>query len=110
MRLVNPTADSAQISIRGIDDAGERGGRVELTLPAAQFQAFSAAHLESGGGDLQGSLGDGARKWQFEVASEQEIVAMSLLETPTGHVTNLSGRRDRGLPVARLKAMAYAWT
>ena len=72
LRLVNPTGESAQISIRGIDDAGEPGSRVELTLPAGQSRTFTASYLESGGGDLQGSLGDGAGKWQLEVASEQE--------------------------------------
>ena len=100
LRLVNPTAESAQISIRGIDDAGDPGGRVELVLPPGQSRTFSASHLESGGGDLQGSLGDGAGKWQLEVASEQPIVAMSLLESPTGHLTNLSDAIFRRLRLA----------
>ena len=82
LRLVNPTAESAQISIRGIDDAGDPGGRVDVTLPDGQSRTFSAWDLESGGGDLQGSLGDGAGKWQLEVASEQPIIAMSLLGKP----------------------------
>ena len=100
LRLVNPTEESAQVSIRGIDDAGDPGGRVELTLPAGRSGTYSAAHLESGGGDLQGSLGDGAGKWQLEVASEQPIVAMSLLESPTGHLTNLSDASFRRLRLA----------
>ena len=100
LRLVNPTTESAQISIRSIDDAGEPGGRVEMALPAGQSRTFSASHLESGGTDLQGSLGDGAGKWQFEVDSEQSIVAMSLLESPTGHLTNLSGANFRRLRLA----------
>ena len=100
LRLVNPTAETAQVSIRGIDDAGAAGGRVELTLPAGQSRTYSAWNLESGGGDLQGSLGDGAGKWQLEVASEQPIVAMSLLESPTGHLTNLSDAIFRRLRLA----------
>ena len=100
LRLVNPTAESAQISIRGIDDAGDAGDRVEVTLPAGQSRSYSAWNLESGGSVLQGSLGDGAGKWQLEVASEQPIVAMSLLESPTGHLTNLSGADYRRLRLA----------
>ncbi|MDE0005136.1 MAG: SUMF1/EgtB/PvdO family nonheme iron enzyme [Rhodospirillaceae bacterium] len=100
LRLVNPTDEPAQISIRGIDDAGRPGGRVELTVPAGQSRTYSASHLESGGGDLQGSLGDGVGKWQLEVASEQNIVAMSLLESPTGHLTNLSDAKFRRLRLA----------
>ena len=100
LRLVNPTEEPAQISIRGIDDAGRPGGRVELTLPSGHSRTYSASHLESGGGDLQGSLGDGAGKWQLEVSSEQQIVAMSLLESPTGHLTNLSDAGFRRLRVA----------
>ena len=90
LRLVNPTKASARISIRGIDDAGDPSARVELTLPAGQARTYSAWELESGGGDLQGSLGDGTGKWQLEVASDQPVLAMSLLESPTGHLTNLS--------------------
>ncbi len=100
LRLVNPTAEAAQISIRGIDDAGAPGGRVELALPAGQSRTYTAWDLESGGGDLQGALGDGAGKWQLEVASEQPIVAMSLLESPTGHLTNLSDAIFRRLRLA----------
>ena len=90
LRLVNPTTRSAWISIRGIDDAGEPSARVELTLPAGQARTYSAWELESGGGDFEGSLGDGTGKWQLELASDQPVLAMSLLESPTGHLTNLS--------------------
>ena len=105
LRLVNPTAEAAQISIRGIDDAGAAGGRVDVTLPAGQSRTFSAWDLESGGGDLQGALGDGAGKWQLEVASAQPIAAMSLLESPTGHLTNLSGADFRRLRLATARGV-----
>ena len=100
LRLVNPTEEPAPVSIRSIDDAGDAGGRVEVTLPAGQARTFSAWELESGGGDLQGSLGHGTGKWQLEVTSEQPIIAMSLLESPTGHLTNLAGADYRRLRLA----------
>ena len=40
--------------------------------------------------DLEGALGDGAGKWRLVVTSEQPIQVMSLLASPTGHLTNLS--------------------
>ena len=100
LRLVNPTSESAWVSIRGIDDAGEPGGLVELPLPAGQARTVSAWDLESGGGDLEGALGEGAGKWQLEVASEQPLDAMSLLESPSGHLTNLSSADFRRMRLA----------
>ena len=35
-------------------------------------------------------LGDGKGKWRLFIEADQDIQAMSLLESPTGHVTNLS--------------------
>ena len=100
LRLVNPTTVTAHATITGIDDAGEPGGSVQVSIPAGAARTFSAQQLESGEG-TQGALGDGAGKWRLEVASEQPIIAMSLLRRPTGHLTNLStspgARRDSDL-------------
>ena len=35
-------------------------------------------------------LGDGAGKWQLKVTADQPIAVMSLMSTPTGHLSNLS--------------------
>ena len=40
--------------------------------------------------------GDGAGKWRLAVTSEQPVIVMSLLSSPTGHLTNLSTAPDRG--------------
>ena len=89
LRLINPATVTAHVTITGIDDAGEAGGSVQVSIPAGAARTFSAQQLESGEG-TQGMLDDGAGKWRLEVASEQPIIAMSLLESPTGHLTNLS--------------------
>ena len=39
-------------------------------------------------------IGDGSGKWQLVVDSKPEIVAMSLLSSPAGHLTNLSTAPD----------------
>ena len=51
---------------------------------------MSAQALESGGDGLAGSLGDGTGKWQLFVSADAAIEVTSLLESPTGHLSNLS--------------------
>ena len=107
LRLVNMAYDDAEIAISGVDDAGVSapGGDVRLTLLQDQALALTAEALESGISDhidLRGRLGDklASGKWQLEVVSDQPIVVMSLLDTPTGHLSNLSApSADYGSPV-----------
>ena len=82
-------ADSTVV-IRGIDDAGESpGAAVEVSVPAGAARSWRADELELGRG-VDGALGDGAGKWHLQVEPEGLVIAMSLLESPTGHLTNLS--------------------
>ena len=91
LRLVNPGSKPARVSIEGIDDAGESSGdAVVVTVPAGATRTVSAKELEAGGRGLAGMLGRGKGKWQLVVSSGQPIEAMSLLSSPTGHLTNLS--------------------
>lgn len=97
LRLVNTTGESAVVSITGTDDEGEEHGEVRASIPAGASRTFTAADLESGGAGLEGALGDGAGKWRLAVRSPQPILAMSLLSSAQGVVTNLStapGRRS----------------
>ena len=91
LRLVNAGEAMAQVGITGIDSGGASpGGVVRVSVPGGESRSFTAAELESGGEGLQGALGDGAGKWRLAVESDRPITVMSLLETPTGHITNLS--------------------
>ena len=101
LRVINPATEEAAISIAGIDDAGNESDTVRLTLPAGGAATVSAASLESNdsrGGEeltvnpdaLEGELGTGAGKWRLTVRSDQPLMVMSLLESPTRHLTNLS--------------------
>ena len=66
-------------------------GAVSLAVPAGSALTFTAAELEAGdGGRLAGGLGNGEGKWRLRVRSDEPIAVMSLLETPTGHLTNVS--------------------
>ena len=95
LRLVNPGASQADITITGKDDAGDGSlpGDVRLTLPAGAARMLSASKLEQGGTGLAGRLGDGTGKWRLWVSADNPILVMSLLELATGHLTNLSRRQ-----------------
>ena len=91
LRLINPGEAEAQVAIEGVDDRGASpGSAVQVNVAAGATQTLTAAELESGGTDMTGALGDGAGKWQLTVKSESSIHALSLLSSPTGHLTNLS--------------------
>ena len=90
LRLINPTAEDAEATVTGVDDDGASPGTaVVIDLPVGESATLTATDLETGAG-LDGALGDGAGKWRLAVASVQPIVVMSLLSSPTEHLTNLS--------------------
>ena len=89
LRLVNTGASEATVTIFASDDRGAAGGRVRATVAPGAARVISAAELEQGGA-FDGSLGDGIGKWRLEVWTDAPVVVMSLLATPTGHVTNWS--------------------
>ncbi|MYD95802.1 MAG: hypothetical protein F4X98_00260 [Gammaproteobacteria bacterium] len=90
LRLMNYGSEPAMVSIRGFDDTGSSYGIVELSVPGESVRMLSAQELEAGASDFMGTLGDGVGKWQLSVRSDSPIHVMSLLESPTGHLTNLS--------------------
>ncbi|MCZ0944851.1 MAG: Ig-like domain-containing protein, partial [Gammaproteobacteria bacterium] len=94
LRLVNRDTSDAVATITGADDRGVRfGSGVEVWVPANAAVELTAAELESGMAEAieSGALGDGAGKWRLRVASKGDLAVMSLLRSPTGHLTNLSG-------------------
>ena len=90
LRLMNNGDEAAAVTISGIDDRGRDSGTVTLTAPAGSALTFTSAELEAGADGLTGSLGDGGGKWRLRVRSHAPIAVMSLLETPSGHLTNVS--------------------
>ena len=92
LRLINPGRSSASIVISGLDARGNAapGGDVRLTLGAGSAREVTSRQLESGASGLSGRLGQGTGKWQLSVSSDSPIQAMGLMETRSGHLTNLS--------------------
>ena len=93
LRLVNPGAAAAAVTIEGIDDDGASpGGAVRLSLPARASRMVTAEELETGDGEgLSGALGDGAGRWRLVVTADRPIAVMNLLvSSSSGAMTNLS--------------------
>ena len=101
LRLVNLGGGRVNMTIRGRDDAGRPGpgGEVALTLAGGEARRITAQALEGGGAGLRGRLGDGQGKWQLFVSADGAVEVLSLMSTPSGHLTNLSvsGLRDTGV-------------
>ncbi|MCY4600242.1 MAG: cadherin-like beta sandwich domain-containing protein, partial [Acidobacteria bacterium] len=95
LRLVNPGTEDAPVTVSGVDDAGRPGrAPLRLVVPAGAACTLDAAQLESGTGLACGvsqtGLGDGHGRWRLAVVSESPLVAMNLLASPDGRLSNLS--------------------
>ncbi len=89
LRLVNWGEEDAKVTITGTDDKGGRSSEVQVDVRAGTAREWTAADLESGTG-TNGTLGDGEGKWRLAISSGRPVVALSLIESPTGNLTNLS--------------------
>ena len=92
LRLTNTGERTARVRITGVDDAGNSpGSQVNLNVAPGRSRLISSSDLESGAGSgVDGALGRGTGKWRLFVASNVRIGVMNLLESPTGHLSNLS--------------------
>ena len=100
LRLVNIVANAESVSIQGVDDQGRIYGPVSLTLAAGEARTLSAQDLEDGASGLTGTLGDGRGKWDLYVTARESVIGMSLLESPTGHLSNISTTGVRIAPAS----------
>ena len=92
LRVANLTNDTVNVEVRARDDDGRAPplGDVRFTLPAREARRVSAQDLEQGASGLRGRFGDGEGKWQLTVTADGAIEVLSLLMSPTGHLSNLS--------------------
>ena len=89
LRLVNWGSEDAHVTISGTDDIGSDSPEVVVEVPAGTAREWTSAELESGAG-TEGALGEGEGKWRLAITSDRPVVVLSLIENPTGHLTNLS--------------------
>ena len=106
LRLVNRGAEALTATIRGIDDAGESSeGTLSQDLAPGSSTVLTATELEGSTGGGQDGLGDGRGKWRLEVTSEGDLAVMSLLQSPEGHLANLSSPASPTLAVDGVHAV-----
>ena len=104
LRLINYDLVAAAVEIIGIDAQGSRRGPVTFAIPPGEVRTLTARQLEEGDDELTGSFGDGAGKWRLYIVSEHPLTVMNLLESDTGHLTNLGpaavpGFSDAAVPL-----------
>ena len=92
LRLINPGTEAASIVISARDARGAAspGGEVHLTLAPGAVRMLNAQELERGGAGFFGSLGDGQGKWRLSVSADRAIQVMSLLQSRSGNISNVS--------------------
>ena len=90
LRLANNGDEPAMATITGVDDAGATSEPLTATVPAGEALTLTAAQLEDGGEGLEGALGDGDGNWRLTLEFDNPLTVMSLLESPAGHLSNLS--------------------
>ena len=98
LRLVNPGEQDVEIEVEGTDDKGDAGaGAVRFTLQAGTARTIGASDLELGSSGFQGMLGNGSGKWRLTVSADGPVHAMSLMQSASGELTNLSRTFHGGL-------------
>ena len=116
LRLVNTTSKEVEVSAGATDDHGRappHRGATWIAVPAGAALTLNASELEAGvvseyhlaqddTDETFGSywdrwpLGDGVGKWRLSVDAPPGVLVQSLLESPTGHLTNLSSAPRAG--------------
>ena len=92
LRVANLTGQTVAAGIEARDDAGQMAPEGLVLLPLLPYEArtISARQLESGDFGFGGRLGAGTGKWQLFVVTDAAIEVVSLLQSPTDHLSNLS--------------------
>ena len=95
LRLINPGDRDAHIVIGGLDAQGDSPplSDVRLVLPAGEARMFTSRQARAWGrwhlrADLETVRASG--KWQLFVSSNAPIQVMNLMQTRSGHLSNLS--------------------
>ena len=93
LRLVNPTGMAATVEHRGPRRRGRRRDRwerrTECCRPAARQRSRRSSSRRAATG-LTGQFGAGSGRWRLRISSDQPIDVISLVESSTGHLANLS--------------------
>ena len=93
VRVVNRSADSAEVGIDAFDATDRAYERLELTLAGEASGQFDSSDLEQGNAEkgLEGSTGPGEGDWWLELSSASDIELVSYVDTASGPLSALRG-------------------
>ena len=93
VRVVNRSAESAEVGIEAFDATDRAYERLELMLGGDASGQFDSSDLEQGNAEkgLAGSTGSGEGDWWLELSSVTEIGVLSYVDTATGPLSALRG-------------------
>ena len=85
LRLINLNDSEVNVTIAGIDSAGNEAKDGDLTLA---IDPYATATLT--GRILEATIGEGVGTWRLTVTADAPISVMHLYQTPSGTISNLS--------------------
>ncbi len=95
LRFTNQSDVAGSVLLSGVDDNGNSAPGTDITfmLGPRESKQLTSRDVENGNGskDLSGALGDGSGKWHLTATSDIDLEVMSLIRTPDGFLTNISG-------------------
>lgn len=94
LRIVNPNASEALVSLSPTDDTGAAGGDVIVTVPARGGVQLTSADLEGGNDNkpLSGAFGVGSGKWWVRMNADQRVLVQVFVRNPgTGALAEVGG-------------------
>ena len=90
LHVVNWNDEDAAVTVTGRDEGGNRGDVARFDVPGQSARTFDAGQLETGNAPgLSSGLGEGVGSWRLDVASNQPLQILNLLES-NGQLANLS--------------------
>ena len=93
VRVVNRSADSAEVGIDAFDATDRAYEELRLALEAESSAEFDATDLEQGNAEkgLTGSTGPGEGDWWLELSSASDIEVLSYVDTASGPLSAVRG-------------------
>ena len=93
VRVVNRSADSAEVGIDAFDATDRAYEELRLGLEAESSAEFDATDLEQGNAEkgLTGSTGPGEGDWWLELSSASDIEVLSYVDTASGPLSAVRG-------------------
>ena len=93
VRVVNRSAESAEVGVDAFDATDRAYERLRLSLGGDASEQFDSTDLEHGNSEkgLEGSTGSGEGDWWLELTSESDIEVLSYVDTTTGPLSAVRG-------------------